>query len=107
MSFEEINELLTDKGFTPIEISLIVGFTPYLPERYIGPDSCGLPVQSVISIYKHLTYKGASVLVGYKSTEELEADRLQFEALIGDNTCKRALGWYKGSSEFSIELYYE
>lgn len=107
MTFEDINKRLKEKGHTPMDIAHIIGIVPYQPSRYLGEGACSLPLQSVIGIYKHLTFKGEPIMVGYKSSEELEADRLDFEAQIGDNTCKRDLGWLNGSSDFSIELYYE
>ena len=107
MTFEELYGLLKKKIDNDTNISLLIGISPYRPSRYLGPDACGLPVQAVVGIYKHLTYKGEKIMIGYKSFERMESDRKQFEGLIGDNVSKRILGWYKGSSEFSLDVYYE
>ena len=89
---------------TNIDIAHLIGIAPYHPDRYLGRKAVGLPMQSVLSIYKHLTWEGHAISIGYKSMEQMEADRKQFEGLVGDNASLRSLGSYKGSTDFTLEV---
>ena len=106
MTFEELYNYLR-KQMNNQDISLLIGITPYHPDRYLGHSACGLPIQSIVSIYKHLTFKGSPIMIGYLSFEEMEIDRIHFEGLVGDSPSCRSLGWYKGSEDFTMEVYDE
>ncbi len=105
--FEELYSLLKDKELCDHSIGLLLGLQPNRPSRYLGKNASGLPMQPILSIYKHLTYKGEPVLLNYASEEDLYKAQEAFEGLIGDSPSCRSLGWYKGSEHFTLEVYDE